>query len=54
MKVKVVLTSVAITVASTVSAFAGCAFHQQEQAMSCAEGTTYDAETKTCIPVTTS
>lgn len=53
MKVKVILVSAAISAASAVSAFAGCAYHQQEQAMSCGEGTAYDSETKTCIPVTT-
>lgn len=53
MKVKTVLVSAAITLASAVSAYAGCAFHEQ-QAMSCAEGTAYDPETKTCLPLTSS
>ncbi|WP_371224315.1 chitin-binding domain-containing protein [Roseovarius sp. 2305UL8-3] len=30
-----------------------CQMHNHEQAMSCAEGTTYDAETKTCVPQAT-
>ena len=53
MTFKIAIASAAITVASTVSAFAGCAFHEQDQAMSCSEGSAYDPETKTCVPVTT-
>lgn len=37
--------------ASPLAAFAqqrGC---DREEAMSCAEGTTYDAESRTCVPV---
>ncbi|MCR9114286.1 MAG: adenylosuccinate lyase [Rhodobacteraceae bacterium] len=53
MKTKVILTSAALTLASALSAYAGCGKHS-EQAMSCAEGTSWDAETLTCVPQTTS
>lgn len=53
MKTKVVLTSAALTLASALSAYAGCANHS-EQAMSCAEGTVWDSEARVCVPQTTS
>ncbi len=49
MNMKIVLVSAALTVASAVAAHAGCAFHDK-QAMSCAEGSTFDPETSTCVP----
>lgn len=51
MQVKTILTAAALTLASAVSAYAGCTYHEQ-QAMSCAEGTTYDSESKSCVPTT--
>jgi uncharacterized protein YfaQ (DUF2300 family) len=30
-----------------------CQGHNHEQVMSCAEGTSYDADTKACVPQTT-
>lgn len=51
MKPKVILISALITAASAVSAHAGCKAHEQ-QAMSCADGTSYDPESKTCVPTT--
>ena len=51
MKVKTILTAAALTVASAVSAYASCTYHQQ-QAMNCAEGSTYDSESKSCVPTT--
>ncbi|MEQ9259068.1 MAG: chitin-binding domain-containing protein [Roseovarius sp.] len=53
MNVKTIFVAAALTAASTVSAYAGCAYHKQ-QAMSCAEGMTYDSESQSCVPVTTS
>jgi len=53
MNVKTVLISAAIMAASAVSAYAGCAFHDK-QAMSCAEGSTYDPESNACVPQTSS
>ena len=51
MQVKTILTAAALTLASAVSAYAGCTYHEQ-QAMSCADGTTYDSESKSCVPTT--
>lgn len=51
MKVKTILTAAALTVASAISAYASCPYHEQ-QAMSCADGTTYDSESKSCVPTT--
>ena len=31
-----------------------CKMHNHDQAMSCAEGTVYDSESKTCVPQTSS
>ncbi len=53
MKPKIILTTAALTLASALSAQAACNWHEQ-QAMSCAEGSTWDAESKTCVPQTTS
>jgi len=50
---KIFATSAIITLATAASAFAGCAYHKQQQAMSCAEGTVYDTETRSCVPLTT-
>ncbi|MEQ8876958.1 MAG: hypothetical protein RIC49_11180 [Phycisphaerales bacterium] len=51
MKMKTILTAAALTLASAVSAYAGCAYHEK-QAMNCAEGSTYDSESKSCVPTT--
>ena len=53
MKPKIILTTAALTLASAVSAYASCNWHEQ-QAMSCAEGTTWDTESKSCVPQATS
>jgi len=53
MKTKILLTSAALAMATAVSAHAGCAAHK-EQVMSCAEGAVWDAESRTCVPQTTS
>jgi hypothetical protein len=53
MKAKIVLTTAALTLASAMSVQAGCGKHEQ-QAMSCADGATWDSATKTCVPQTTS
>ena len=53
MKTKVVLTSLALTLATSLSAYAGCKGHS-EQAMSCADGTVWDTESRSCVPQTTS
>lgn len=51
---KLIVTSAAIVLMSTVSAFATCKGKQHQQAMSCAEGTIWDAETRTCQPLVNS
>ncbi|WP_135506356.1 carbohydrate-binding module family 14 protein [Roseovarius aestuariivivens] len=51
MKSKVIVTSVALTLASSLSAFAACSGHSQ-QAMTCAEGTSWDSESRSCVPTT--
>ncbi|QFU08996.1 hypothetical protein PARPLA_01869 [Rhodobacteraceae bacterium THAF1] len=46
---KTLLTALILGIAP-VAAFAQCNYDRT--AMSCADGTTYDAETKGCVPVT--
>lgn len=53
MKTKTVLVALALTLAPTLSVAMGCNYGKQEQqAMSCAPGTTFNAETNTCVPTT--
>lgn len=52
MKLKIALVT-ALMLAPTLGAAMGCHFNQDKQAMSCAEGSTYDSGTKTCLPVST-
>ena len=52
MTIKTILTAAALTVASTAGAFAMCA--GKEHAMSCGDGMTYDADSHSCVPQTTS
>ena len=51
MKTKVLVTSVALTLGTTFSAFAACSGHSQ-QAMTCASGMTWDADSRSCVPTT--
>jgi len=51
MKTKTLLTALALSLASTVSAYAACSGHSK-QAMTCADGMMYDAETGSCKVVT--
>ena len=54
MKTKSLMAAFGIVVMTAVSAQA-CAKHDHsQQAMSCAEGTVWDAETETCTPLTSS
>jgi len=53
MILKITSIAAALTVAATLSAWAGCAGHGQ-QAMSCADGTVWDHETRTCVPLQSS
>lgn len=38
-------------ISSPLAAWAACTGHSEQQAMTCAEGLTWDPETNTCIPV---
>ena len=53
---KTLLTALTLTVLPTFAFAMGCSFgsHETTAQMSCAEGTAFDAETGTCVPVTTS
>jgi len=52
MKPSMILTAVALTIASALAASAHCAAHSQ-QTMSCAAGTVWDEQSTTCVPETT-
>lgn len=43
--------ALALTLAPTISLAMGCNSSKSTQAMSCAAGTTYDADAKACLPV---
>lgn len=52
MKTKTVLMALALTLAPALAVAEGCSFGKHQQAMSCAAGTTYDADTNSCVPTT--
>jgi hypothetical protein len=52
MKLKIALVT-ALMVAPSISFAMGCSGSDHKQAMSCAEGTSYDSATQTCLPVST-
>lgn len=54
MKLKCVIAAIAVTFSSTAMAGAGCGAGHDQQAMSCAEGSVWDAQTKACVPQITS
>ena len=49
---KTIVIAALVTLSTAVSALA-CSNHEKH-AMSCAEGTIYDAEAKNCVPLTSS
>ncbi|WP_299879382.1 hypothetical protein [uncultured Sulfitobacter sp.] len=53
MKIKTLAIALALTAAPTLSLAAGCNYGKEKQAMSCAEGTSYDTTTHSCLPVST-
>ena len=54
MKLKTFAVALALTLAPTLSlAGEGCGWGKTHQAMTCADGTTYDAEAGKCVAVTT-
>lgn len=53
MKTKTTLAALALTLAPALALAEGCNYGKiEQQAMSCAAGTSYDASTKTCVPTT--
>ena len=56
MKTKTILAALALTIAPSLALAMGCSGynHTSQQAMSCADGTVWDATTQTCIISTTS
>jgi len=55
MSLNTIMTALALIVFPTLSFAMGCSLetHTTDTAMSCAEGTTMDDETGTCVPVVT-
>ena len=53
MKIKTLVIALALTAAPALAFAEGCSFGKHKQAMSCAEGTTYDSASQTCLPVST-
>lgn len=53
MKIKTLAIALALTAAPTLSLAMGCNHGKEQQAMSCAEGTSYDTTTHSCLPVST-
>ncbi|MFD0860385.1 hypothetical protein [Roseovarius aquimarinus] len=43
--------ALALTLAPTLTLAMGCNYSKDQQAMSCAAGTTYDKDAKACLPV---
>lgn len=53
MKLKIALTTTILIVAPSLALAAGCSEAREKQAMSCAAGTVYDTESKSCVATTT-
>ena len=53
MKIKTLAIALALAMAPTLSLAMGCNYGKEKQAMSCAEGTSYDTATHSCLPVST-
>ena len=53
MKTTALLATLAMMIAPNIAAAMGCTYgHEDTASISCADGTTYDAETQRCIAVT--
>lgn len=52
MKLKIAFVT-ALMLAPSLGAAMGCNYGHDKQAMSCAEGTSYDSTTNSCLPVNT-
>jgi hypothetical protein len=51
MKIKTAVAALALVLAPTLSLAEGCNYGKEHQAMSCADGTAYDATSKSCVAV---
>lgn len=51
MKIKTLTVALCLTLAPALAMAQGCNYGKHQQAMSCAEGSVFDAETRTCVPV---
>jgi hypothetical protein len=53
---KTLMIATVLTLGTTLPtlSMAACAGHKEQQAMTCAEGSTWDAETATCTPIASS
>ena len=51
MKTKTLALALALLAAPTLSLAEGCNYGKHQQAMSCAEGSVYDADKGACVPV---
>jgi hypothetical protein len=51
MKTKTLAVALVLTLAPTLSFAMGCSGYKHQQAMSCADGTVYDADTQSCVKV---
>lgn len=53
---KILLTALTLTALPSLALAMGCSYgsHDTTAQMSCAEGTTFDSESGSCVPVTTS
>lgn len=49
MKMKTILAALALAIAPTLAIAEGCSSRHSEQAMSCGEGTVWDADTQSCV-----
>lgn len=56
MRIKTLLAAAILTAAPAIASAMGCSYdlHGQEARMSCAEGTAWDADSGSCIPVVSS
>jgi len=54
MKLTFGLAALALVAMPSFAMAAGCSYGKDRQAMSCAEGTTWDSATSTCTPVASS
>ncbi|MDW3182141.1 MULTISPECIES: adenylosuccinate lyase [unclassified Roseobacter] len=53
MTIKTLAAAVALTLAPALAFAAGCNYGKEEITMSCAAGTVYDTDSKSCVATTT-